>query len=421
MVPHICGQRSGRRPVVVAIVASLLLLLLAPNAAVAAVPTWLDRQAGWHGRAIERPLERSDAARSAADSGSTVLTVSAGDGFGTAAGSATVRSVQRMLRQLGYAVGAVDGRFGPRTRSAVGWFQRKHGLSIDGIAGPQTLERLRARAGDGSATTNVEAAPRESAPPAPDEDTQAARPAAPDDTRAAQPGTSDTAEAAKPSDRWLVAAIAVAAILVAILLGLLLRRNRRPTEGTVVSLARPLWVAGVSPDPTVGPFAGSAAALHVSPPSGADDEPAIRYCVIDEARGTPVWVSPQDIRESRDLDERQRRQAASALAGHPAAARGGRFARPGTRSRRAGGLARRRPAPASHLQRRVTWFRSLGMPPEAIADLLAEEQIPPPPGHDTWTAAAVWQVDGEREHQAPAVVGRPAHKDGPDDAEGRGT
>ncbi len=415
MVPHIRGQCSGRRPVAVAI-AVFLLVVLSPTAAVAATPTWLDPQAGWHGRAIERPLVPGSAARAVSASASTLPTVSVGAGLGTPNGSVAVRRVQRALRELGYGVGRVDGRFGLRTRSAVGWFQRKHGLTVDGVAGPQTLERLRARQRVDSSTDAETQARAESGA-----DPQASTP---DDSRAARPASpagSETAQAADPDDRWLVAAIAVGAILMAILLGLLVWRNRRPTEGTVVSLARPLWVAGVSPDPTVGPFAGSAAALHVSPPSGPDGEPAIRYCVIDEQRGTPVWVSPQDIRESRDLDERQRRQAASALAGHPAAARGGRFARPGTRSRRAGGLARRKPAPASHLQRRITWFRSLGMPPEAIADLLTDEQIPPPPGHDTWTAAAVSQVDGEREHQAPAVVGRPAHRDGPDDAEGRGT
>jgi Putative peptidoglycan binding domain len=418
MVPHIRGQCSGRRPVAVAI-AAFLLVVLSPTAASAATPAWLDPQAGWHGRAIERPLVPGSATRAVSASGLTSPTVSVGAGLGTVNGSVAVRRVQRALRELGYGVGPVDGRFGLRTRSAVGWFQRKHGLTVDGIAGPQTLERLRARQRVDSTTDAETQAQAESGA-----DPQASTAPAPDDAQAARPGapvTPETAQAADPDDRWLVAAIAVAAILIAILLALLVRRNRRPTEGTVVSLARLLWVAGVSPDPTVGPFAGSAAALHVSPPSGPDGEPAIRYCVIDEQRGTPVWVSPQDIRESRDLDERQRRQAASALAGHPAAARGGRFARPGTRSRRAGGLARRKPAPASHLQRRVTWFRSLGMPPEAIADLLADEQIPPPPGHDTWTAAAVSHVDGEREHQTPAVVGRPAHTGGPDDAEGRGT
>ena len=406
MVPHIRGQRSGRRPVALAI-AAFLLVLLSPNAATAATPSWLDRQAGWHGRAIERPLAPTARAVSASTS---TQTVSVGSGLAGANGSPAVRRVQRALRELGYGVGRVDGRFGPRTRSAVGWFQRKHGLTVDGIAGPRTLERLRARQRVDSTTTDSQ--------PQAQADPQAS---VPDDVQAPRPAGPVTARSADPGERWLVAAIAVGVILAAILVGLLVRRNRRPTEGTVVSLARPLWVAGVSADPTVGPFAGSAAALHVSPPSGSDDEPAIRYCVIDEQRGTPVWVSPQDIRESRDLDERQRRQAASALAGHPAAARGGRFARPASRSRRAAALTRRRTQGASHLQRRVTWFRSLGMPPEAIADLLSDEQIPPPPGHDTWTAAAVHQVDGQPDHQPPTAAVAPTHNTGRDDTQGRGT
>ena len=308
-------------------IVAFVLVLLVPTAAAAATPSWLDRQAGWHGRAIERPL--APAARAVSASTSSQQTVSLGAGLASDNGSAAVRRVQRALRELGYGVGRVDGRFGPRTRSAVGWFQRKHGLSVDGIAGPRTLERLRERQRIDTTTTTDSPSQAQADTPV----------SAPDDSQAARPATpvgAPSARSADPGDRWLVAAIAVAAILVAILAGLLVRRNRRPTEGTVVSLARPLWVAGVSSDPTVGPFAGSAAALHVSPPSGADDEPAIRYCVIDEQRGTPVWVSPQDIRESRDLNERQRRHAASALADHPAAARGGRFARPGARSRRAG-------------------------------------------------------------------------------------
>jgi len=332
--------------------------------------------------------------------------VSAGDGLASANGSIAVRRIQRALRELGYGVGRVDGRFGPRTRSAVAWFQRKHGLTIDGIAGPRTLERLRDRTRASEGATNVvEQAPRQ--PSVPAESTQAAPPAP------------DTADAADPGDRWLAAAIAVGAVLVATLFGLLLRRRRHPPEGTVVSLAQPLWVAGVSSDPAVGHFAGTAAALHVSPASsGLDAAPTIRYCVVDDERGAPVWVSPQDIQESHGLDERQRRRAADALADHPAAAPGGRFTRPGARSRRGSARGRRRPAEASHLERRVTWFRSLGMPPEAIADLLADEEIPPPAGHVAWTPQAVGEIGGGAD-EAPAAVGRPATTGGTTDAEER--
>jgi putative peptidoglycan binding protein len=401
MVPHItCGPCSRWRSVAVAIVAFLLLLV--PDVASAASPTWLDPQAGWHGRAIERPLAPVAQNRPASTSLTTAL--SAGAGFGTASGSGAVRRVQRALRELGYGVGAVDGRFGPRTRSAVGWFQRKHGLTIDGVVGPRTLERLRARTRVDSTTTTTdsEVAPQAPAPPAADDgDAQAASPA--------QPQPAQTVDEADPADRWLAAALAVVVILVATLLGLLVRRRRRrPAEGTVVSLAQPLWVAGVSTDPAIGPFAGTAAALHVSPPpSGSDAAPVIRYCVLDDERGTPVWVSPQDVRESRGLDARQRRRFADGLADHPAPAPGGRFARPGTRPRRGGALPRRgRPAAESRLERRVTWFRSLGMPPQAIADLLADEEIPPPHGHHEWTPEAVAQIAGggdERRAPQPAT------------------
>ena len=109
MVPHIRGQRSGRRPVALAI-AAFLLVLLSPTAASAATPSWLDPQAGWHGRAIERPLAPG-ATRAVAASSSTLATVSVGSGLAGANGSPAVRRVQRALRELGYGVGRVDGRW----------------------------------------------------------------------------------------------------------------------------------------------------------------------------------------------------------------------------------------------------------------------------------------------------------------------
>lgn len=52
-----------------------------------------------------------------------------------------VRIVQKNLQRLGIPV-RVDGTFGSGTRSAVKWFQRKHGLRIDGAVGPTTKQRL---------------------------------------------------------------------------------------------------------------------------------------------------------------------------------------------------------------------------------------------------------------------------------------
>ena len=53
-----------------------------------------------------------------------------------------VRTLQTMLKALGYNVGRIDGIFGNRTRSAVRAFQRANLLKIDGIVGPETRTKL---------------------------------------------------------------------------------------------------------------------------------------------------------------------------------------------------------------------------------------------------------------------------------------
>lgn len=53
-----------------------------------------------------------------------------------------VREIQTKLKNWGYYKGNVDGIFGPKTRDAVMWFQRKNGLKVDGIAGPATLAAM---------------------------------------------------------------------------------------------------------------------------------------------------------------------------------------------------------------------------------------------------------------------------------------
>lgn len=53
-----------------------------------------------------------------------------------------VREIQTRLKAWGYYTGSVDGIFGTKTRDAVKYFQRKNGLTEDGIAGPRTLAAL---------------------------------------------------------------------------------------------------------------------------------------------------------------------------------------------------------------------------------------------------------------------------------------
>ena len=54
-----------------------------------------------------------------------------------------VLTLQKKLRSFGlYKNGALDGSFGPITRTAVKQFQRKHGLKADGIVGAKTWAAL---------------------------------------------------------------------------------------------------------------------------------------------------------------------------------------------------------------------------------------------------------------------------------------
>ncbi|MDQ6875173.1 MAG: N-acetylmuramoyl-L-alanine amidase [Actinomycetota bacterium] len=52
-----------------------------------------------------------------------------------------VRTIQYLLRARGYSI-TVDGAFGSGTQATVRSFQSAHGLSVDGIVGPQTWEAL---------------------------------------------------------------------------------------------------------------------------------------------------------------------------------------------------------------------------------------------------------------------------------------
>jgi peptidoglycan hydrolase-like protein with peptidoglycan-binding domain len=68
---------------------------------------------------------------------------------------ARVREVQTMLIASGFNPGAVDGRFGPRTRRAVMNFQRAKQLGVDGIVGPRTWAALRSTTAPATTTSTT--------------------------------------------------------------------------------------------------------------------------------------------------------------------------------------------------------------------------------------------------------------------------
>jgi len=63
-----------------------------------------------------------------------------------------VRDLQALLTELGVYRGAIDGIYGSQTAAAVRSFQQRHGLTPDGVVGPNTRAALAAAARtDGSA------------------------------------------------------------------------------------------------------------------------------------------------------------------------------------------------------------------------------------------------------------------------------
>ena len=54
----------------------------------------------------------------------------------------TVKNVQKQLKELGFYSGEVTGKIGDKTTSAVKAFQKKYGLTVDGILGTSTINKI---------------------------------------------------------------------------------------------------------------------------------------------------------------------------------------------------------------------------------------------------------------------------------------
>ena len=64
-----------------------------------------------------------------------------------------VRQIQTKLKRWGYYNASVDGIYGKETENAVIYFQKKNGLSVDGICGTRTLAAMGITSSSSSTTT----------------------------------------------------------------------------------------------------------------------------------------------------------------------------------------------------------------------------------------------------------------------------
>lgn len=65
------------------------------------------------------------------------------------------KTIQQKLKNWGYYKGSVDGVYGAKTREAVKAFQRKNGLTADGVVGPATAKAMGIGTSTSSATTTT--------------------------------------------------------------------------------------------------------------------------------------------------------------------------------------------------------------------------------------------------------------------------
>ena len=65
-----------------------------------------------------------------------------------------VTQIQTKLKRWGYYSGNIDGIYGTQTVNAVKYFQRKNGLTVDGIAGPATLRAMGIMTSSGSSSSS---------------------------------------------------------------------------------------------------------------------------------------------------------------------------------------------------------------------------------------------------------------------------
>lgn len=105
-----------------------------------------ERKSFWYGQKEEYRSTFGGSASTNTTAGTTTATNTAGATYKTlrpGSSGEAVKTLQENLNALGHSCGTADGIYGSKTANAVREFQKKHGLTMDGIAGPFTLPAIK--------------------------------------------------------------------------------------------------------------------------------------------------------------------------------------------------------------------------------------------------------------------------------------
>ena len=105
---------------------------------------------GVAGEATQKKIYASSAVKNGT---TTMTTTTTSTTLKSGAKGEAVKELQRRLKELGYYNNSIDGDYGAKTVVAVKAFQKKNGLTADGVAGSSTLKKLNSTSAVKASTT----------------------------------------------------------------------------------------------------------------------------------------------------------------------------------------------------------------------------------------------------------------------------
>jgi len=110
---------------------------------------------GTTGYVAKKYIKKSSSSSSSSSSSKSSSSSSSSDGTCSVGDSGSaVKSVQKMLKKLGFYSGSIDGDYGSGTKKAVKAFQKKYGLKQTGNVNSSTLKKLKSASSSSSSSSS---------------------------------------------------------------------------------------------------------------------------------------------------------------------------------------------------------------------------------------------------------------------------